>query len=189
MLVRQPQSFAAVIDKLRTLFTVCLVSASDIRNSFPNQSMGDDEVRFSVIALLRVVVRIEKRLHVFAVDFLNVEAVGLDARGCVFALSRGRGCIERDGGVIVNRKHIIETEMAGEGARLRGKVFLHATVPCQASRMLVENSVVGSIEPVRRHFARDRDADCVASALAERTSSAFDARCIAKFWMPRRLGM
>src|SRR5262249_52377370 len=143
----------------------------------------------SVIALLRVVERIEKRLHVFAVDFLNVEAVGLEARGCVFALSRGRGCIERDRVVIVNQNQIIETEMAGESARFRGKAFLHATVTCQTNHMLVENSVFGSIEPGRRHFARDRDADCVANALAERTSSAFDARCIAKFWMPRRLGM
>src|SRR5690348_4704949 len=55
--------------------------------------------------------------------------------------------------------------------------------------MLVENPMLSCIETRRRHFARDRDADCVTDALPERTGRAFDARRFSKLWMPRRLGM
>src|SRR5262249_15354732 len=103
--------------KLRTRFTMRFVSAGDFRNSFPNQSVGDDKVRSSVVALLRVVEGIEKRLHVFTVDFLNVKTVGFETRRCILALSRSRGCIERDRVVIVNQNQIIEAEMASERAR------------------------------------------------------------------------
>ena len=64
--------------------------------------MRDDEFRPAVVALFRHVQRIEKLLHVVAIDFLNIEAVSLEALAGVFALRcLGRG-IERDR--VLNRK-------------------------------------------------------------------------------------
>ena len=53
-----------------------------------------------------------KCLHVLAVDFLHVEAVGLETLAGVFALRFLRHRVERDGVRVVNQDQIIEPEMA-----------------------------------------------------------------------------
>src|SRR5206468_11061524 len=62
-----------------------------------DERVRDDELRFSVVASLRHVQRVEKLLHVMAIDFMNIEAVCLHSFAGVLALRLfGRG-IERDG--------------------------------------------------------------------------------------------
>ncbi len=63
----------------------------------PIKRVRDDELRLSVVALFRHVQRIEKLLHVLAVDFLNIESVGLEAHDRIFALRLLGQRIERDG--------------------------------------------------------------------------------------------
>src|SRR5690349_10994446 len=55
--------------------------------------------------------------------------------------------------------------------------------------MLIKNTVLGSVETRRRHFAGDGDADCVTDALTERTGCAFDPRRLSKFRMTGSPGM
>src|SRR5438067_2467327 len=118
MFVRQTESFPGGIYKFRARFTVRFESPLNFWNTFANQGVRNDELRFSIVVLFRVVQRIEKRPHVLPVDFLDVETVSFESRGRVFALRRRCGRVERDGVGIVNENEIIETEMSGERARL-----------------------------------------------------------------------
>src|SRR6266550_1332014 len=76
--------------------------------------------------------------------------------------------------------------MAGEGACFRGNAFLHATIAGEANDMLIENSVLISVETRRGHFHRDCDPGGVADALSKWSSGAFHTGCFAKFGMSRR---
>ena len=105
-----------------------LVRARNFRNAFPNQRVHNDEFRFAVVILFRVVQRIKKRLHVLPVDFLDIEAVRLEAGARVFALRRSCRRVECDRIGIVDENQIIEPEMSGECAGLRCNAFLHTTV-------------------------------------------------------------
>ena len=96
MFVRQAKPFARSVDKLRTSLAVRFESPLHFRDAFSNQRVRNDEFRFAVIVLLRAVERVEKRLHVLAVDFLNIESVGLKSRTRVFALRHLRGRVEGD---------------------------------------------------------------------------------------------
>src|SRR2546423_15413799 len=145
--------------------------------------MRDDQLRFAVVVFLRVVERVEKGLHVLAVDFLGIESVSLEPRGGVFALRRSCWSVECDGVGIVNQDEIIETEMAGERARLRGNAFLQTTVPRETNAVLVENAMLARVKACGRHFHRDGDSNRVAHALAEWAGRAFDSRCFEKFRM------
>jgi len=137
--------------------------------------------RPAIIIFPGIVQGIQERLHVLPIDFLDVEAVGLEARGGVFALGGGGGRIESDRVGIVNQNQIIEPEMAGECAGLRGNAFLQTTIARQTDAVLIEDAVLARVESRRRHFHRHRHADGVADALAERAGSAFDARRFKKF--------
>ena len=151
--------------------------------------MRDDELRPAVIVFLRVIERIEERLHVLAVDFLNVEAVGLEAHGRVFALGRRRRGVERDRVRIVNQDQIIETEMSGERARLGGHAFLQATVARETNAVLIEDAVLRRVESRRGHFHGYCNSDGIADALPERPRGALDSRRFKKFRVTRRFAV
>ena len=105
-------------------------------------------------------------LHVLAVDFLHVEAVGAETHPGVFALRLLRHRVECDGVRIVNQDQVIESEVARERARFRRDALLQAAVARQANDVLIENAVLVGIESRRRHFRRHRDPDRVTDALA-----------------------
>src|SRR6478672_6003762 len=79
--------------------------------------------------------------------------------------------------------------MAGERARFRRHAFLETTISRQTKNMLVENAMLAGIEMCLRHFRCHCDTNCVAHALSQRTSSAFDSRRFKIFRMPRRFRM
>src|SRR6267378_6261113 len=76
--------------------------------------------------------------------------------------------------------------MPGEGACLRGNALLHAAIACQTNDMLIENSVLISVEARRGHFHCGCDAGGVADALSKWSSRAFHTGCFAKFRMSWR---
>ena len=78
-------------------------------------------------------------LHVLAVDFLHVKAVGLEAHPGVFALRLLRHRVERDGVRVVDQDQVIESEMAGERARFRRDALLQTAVAREADDMMIEN--------------------------------------------------
>src|SRR5207253_9823391 len=114
MFVREAKSFAAGVDEFRTGFSMRFIGPRNFGNSFPDQAVRDDELRPAVVVLFRIVEGVEKRLHVFAVDFLNVEAVSLKTRARVFALGCGCRRVERHRVAVVNQNQIIETEVSRE---------------------------------------------------------------------------
>src|ERR1700732_1745180 len=76
--------------------------------------------------------------------------------------------------------------MPGEGAGFRGNALLHAAIARQTNNMLIENSVLISVETRRGHFRRDCDPGGVADALSKWSSRAFHTGCFAKFRMSWR---
>ena len=189
MLVRQTESLAGGIDKFRAGLTVGFIGPCDFGNPLPDQSMGNDQLWFAIVVVLCALQRIEKRLHVLPVDFLNIEPVGSEPHRGVFALTRRGRSVEGDGIRVVNQNQIIQAEMAGECACLRCYAFLHATVARKADTVLIENAVFRSIESLRRHFHRHRDADGIADSLPKWAGCAFDSRRFEKLRMPGRFGM
>ena len=163
-----------------------LIGAGDFRNPFTDQRVRNDELRFPVVALLGDVQRIEELLHIVAVDFLDIESISFKSRAGVLALRLLCRRIKRDRIGIVNQDQIIETEMPGEGARFRGNALLHATIAGQTNDMLIENSMLISVETRRGHFHCDCDPGGVADALSKWTSRAFHTGCFAKFRMSWR---
>src|SRR6202030_45565 len=86
MFVWQTESFARGIDIFRAGLAVRFVRAGDFRNAFADESVRDDKLRFSVISLLCDIQRVEKLLHVLAIDLLDVESVRFESRAGIFAL-------------------------------------------------------------------------------------------------------
>src|SRR5207247_8180190 len=101
MFVGQAEAFPRGIDKFCAGFAMCFVRSGNFGNAFADESMRDDELWFSVVPLFRNVQRIEKLLHVLAIDFLNVEALSLEAFASIFTLRLLRRRIEGYGVVIV----------------------------------------------------------------------------------------
>ena len=138
----------------------------DFRNAFPDQGVRDDHLRFPVVALFGGIERVEKLLHVLAVDFLHIEAVSTKPLSGIFALRLLRHRVERDRVRVVNQDQVIEPEMAGESARFRGDAFLQTTVAREADHVLIEDAVLSGVETRRGHFRGHGDADSIADALA-----------------------
>ena len=168
---------------------MCFIRSSDFRNSFPNQGVGDDEFRFAVVVLLGAPQCVEKGLHVLAVNFLNVEPVGFEARAGVFALGRFRRRVERDRVAIVNQNQIVEPEVSGERTRFGRHAFLQTTIARETNAMLIENAVFWRVEARGRHFHCNGNSNRVSNALTKRTSRALDSWSFKKLRMTGRFGV
>src|SRR5882724_8782693 len=147
--------------------------------------MRDDELRFAVITAFRDVESVEELSHVLALDFLDIKAVRFHPLARVLALRKLCRGIERNRIGIVNENEIVEAPNAGERARLGCDALLHVAVTAQTDHVLVENSVLISVEPRRSHVRCEGHANRVADALTQRSGGTFDSRCLAKFGMSR----
>src|SRR5262249_47951146 len=147
--------------------SMCLVRSSYFGDTFADERVRDDELRFPVVATLRDVKRVEKLLHVLAFDFLDVKAVRLHAFAGIFALGFLSGGIERDRVRIVDVDQVVEAPVRSQRARLRSDAFLHVAVTAQTDYVLVENFVFISVETCCGHCRRYRSANKVPDALAE----------------------
>jgi len=115
-------------------------------------------------------------LHVVALNFLHVEAVGLISFLGIFALGLLGHRVQSDRIRIVNEDQIIESEMTSEGAGFGRNAFLHATVTGKTKNVLIENTMLGGIEMRSCHFRGHRDADRIANTLPEWSGGAFHSR-------------
>ena len=166
-----------------------LVRSFDFRDAFADKGVRNDELRFPVVALFRDVERIEKLLHVVAIDFLDVEAICFEALRGVFALSFFRRGVESNSIRIVDQNQVIEAPMTSERARLRCNPLLHVAVAAQTDDMTVKNCVLARVKTRRCHFRGRGNADGIADALTEWSCSAFHSGSVAKFRMSRRFRM
>jgi hypothetical protein len=97
MFVWQSQRLARCINILCARLSMRLIRPCHFRDAFADERVRDNELRFPIVAPLRHVQRIEKLLHVVAIDFLDIEAIRLHAFVGVFALRFLRRGIQRDG--------------------------------------------------------------------------------------------
>jgi hypothetical protein len=168
---------------------VRFVRPGHFRNAFSDQRLRHNHLRLAVIAFLRRIERVEKRLHILAVNLLDIETVGFEAFPGVLALRNLGHGIKRDGVVVVNENQIIEAEVSSERARFSRNAFLQTTVTRETHDMLIKNPVLGRVEARGRHLGRHRDADRVTHTLSERTGGAFHAGCFKKLRVARRLAV
>ena len=101
--VWEPEVFAGGVYVLDAGFTMCLVCSRNFGNPFANQSVGDNELRFVIIAMFGRFEGIEELLHVLAIDFLDVESICLETCGGILALSFLRHRVESDGVAVVDK--------------------------------------------------------------------------------------
>src|SRR5260370_41567102 len=111
MFVWQTESFARGIDIFRAGLVVRFVRAGDFRNAFADEGVRDDKLWSSIISLLCDIQRVEKLLHVVAIDLLDVESVRFESHAAIFALRLLRCRVECDGIGIVDEDQIIETKV------------------------------------------------------------------------------
>ena len=183
MFLRQPEPFARRLGEFGAAFAVRLGCAGHFRDAFPDQGMGDDHLRFPVVALLCDMERVEEGLHVLAVDFLHVEAISAEARAGVFALRFLRHRVEGNGVGVVDQDQVIEPEMAGKSARFRRDALLQTTIAGETDDVLIENAVLSAVKTRGGHFRRHRNPDRVTYALAQRAGRALDSRGFTKLRM------
>ena len=124
-------------------------------------------------------------MHIVALNFLHVEAVGFITLPGIFALGLLGHRVQSDCVRIVNQNQVIETEMSGEGAGFGRNAFLHATITGETENVLIENTMLGGIEMCGCHFRRHGYADRIPHPLPEWSGGAFYSGSLEIFRMTR----
>jgi hypothetical protein len=86
-----------------------------------------------------------------------------------------RGAVQLDVVVVVQHDELAEAEVAGEARRLRGDALLEVTVGRDDIRPVIDDCVIRPVELAREAAFRDRHANGVRKALAERARRRLDA--------------
>ncbi len=109
---------------------------------------------------------------VVTVDELYVPAVGLEALRHVFRERQRCGAIDGDLVVVIQRDKLAEFQMPGQRGRL-GRDALHQTAVAREHERVVVHQV--GAQPRGQEALRQRHADAVGEALAERTRRGLDS--------------
>ena len=119
----------------------------------------------------------------------DVPAVGLEAlRRVVDEPGRDRA-VDRDAVVVVDRDQLVELPGAGERAGLVADPFHQAAVAEEHVGVVVDDVVAVAVELGGEELFRERHADGVGEALAERAGRRLDAGRDAELGMARRLAV
>ena len=105
----------------------------------------------------------------------DVPAVGLEALRRVVDEPRRDRAVDRDAVVVVDRDQLVELPGAGERARLVADPFHQAAVAEEHVGMVVDDVVAVAVELGGEELFRERHADGVGQALAERAGRRLDA--------------
>ena len=185
---RQPEALARRVGELRAALAVRLLRALDLGDALADERLGDDELRLAAARPLGALEGGEERLHLVAVDRLDVEAERLEALGRVLALRLLGHRVERDGVRVVDEDQVVELLMAGEGDRLHRDALLHAAVAREADDVVIEDGVLGGVEAGLGHLRAAAMPTALPIALTERTGRRLDAaRRVRQLRVPRRL--
>ena len=181
---RQAEPGARGVGELRPALAVGLRRALHLRNPLPDDGLGDDELRPARLRPLGALDRLEHGRQIVAVgQRLHIPADRLEARGRVLALRLRRHRVQGDVVRVVDEDEVVQSLVTGEFDRLHADAFLHAAVAGEADDVVVEDRVLGRVEPGGRHLPGHRHADGIAHALAQRTGGALDAGGDAKLRM------
>ena len=186
MIRRQTERGAGRLGEFRPTLAVAFGGALDFGDAFADDRLRDDELRFFGLGFFGLVVGLQDRSEIVAVDGLHVPADRLEALCGVFALRLIRHRVEGDVVGVVDENQVIELLVAGERDRLHRDAFLHAAVAGETHDVIIKNRVLGGVETRGRHLAGHRHADGVTDALAERARGALDAGGLVEFRMSGR---
>src|SRR5690606_38081133 len=84
--------------------------------------------------------------------------------------------VDRDPVVVIERDQLRQPQGSCEAARLVTQAFHEATVAQEYVRVMVDDRVARTVEASREQLLRERHADRVREALAERARRRLDAR-------------
>ena len=177
LLIRKTKSLAGLIGKLHTCLAVGLVGAFDLGDSLSDDRLTDDHVGLA-LGGLGLIKGCEDLVQVMAVDHLDMPAVGGIASADILALADIQHGVEGDVVGIEENDEIIETEVTGKRGGLCRDTFLKTTIAAENDDMVVEDSVLGSVEASGSHLLRHRESHAIGHTLAERTSGRLDSRSL-----------
>ena len=164
-----------------------LGGAGAVGRAEADRRAADDEDRAGERKLLRAAERLVDRRGIVAVAVEDAPAVGLEARGRVVAEGVRDGALDRDAVAVVERDEARDAERAGEGRRLVRDAFLQVAVAAEHPDPVREQLRAGGVEARGGHGLRERHADGVGEALAERTGGNLDAGGAAALGVAGRL--
>src|SRR6266566_1051080 len=129
-------------------------------------------------------------VHIVRVaDSQHVPPIGEKASSDILCKSHARVAFDCDVVVVPNPAEVVESQMSGERCRFRADTFHHATVAAYRVDLVIENVKVWTIVAAGEPLLRQRHPDAGGNALAEGTSSGFDARDPVVFRMSRSLAV
>jgi hypothetical protein len=126
------------------------------------------------LPLLRALEGREERVHLVAVDCLDVEAHGFEVLRGVGALRLFRHGVEGDRVRVVDEDEVVELLMTGKLDGFERHALLQAAVSGEADDVVIEDGVLFRVEARLRHLRSDGHADGVSHTLAERTGRRLD---------------
>jgi hypothetical protein len=144
-----------------------------------------DEARPVVGIACRLDRRLDGRDVVAVGDPLGVPTVGIEALRHVLGKGHGGRAIELDVVVVVQDDQLAQAQVAGKAGRLRGDALLEVAIAGDHVRPVIDDRAAGAIELRPEPALGDGHADRVREALAEGAGGRLDARCQARFRMPR----
>ena len=144
--------------------------------------------RRALLLRLRGGERTEQRVEILGVvDVLDVPAVRLEALALVLGRERERRrAVDRDVVVVVDVDEPAEPEVAGDRRRLRADALHHVAVGADRVDPRVDDRVVRPVVAIGEEALRDRHADAVREALAERPGRRLDPGRVPALRMARR---
>jgi len=118
-----------------------------------------------------------------AVDHLDMPAVCGVTGADILALADIQHRVQGDVVGIKENDQVIESQMTCERGGFTGNTLLQAAVTAQGDDVVVEDGVLGSVEPRGGHLLRHGIADGIGDSLTERARGCLDARSLVKFGM------
>src|SRR5690606_39117759 len=127
---------------------------------------------------------------VVAVDVADhVPAVGLEALRRVVAEPAGDVAVDGNAVVVIEADQLAEAKHAGQRAGLVRNAFHEAAVTGKEIRVVIDDLVARLVELRGQDLLRERHADGIGQALAQRAGGGLDARRFAVLRVTRRLRM
>ncbi len=156
-----------------------------VRRALADVGLADDQRRF-VGAVFGVGNRAVHCVGIVAVDRADhVPAIGGKTHRGVVDEPGADLAVDGDAVVVIQRDQLVELPGAGQRAGFVADAFHQAAVAHEDVGMVVDDAVAGLVELRGHQFFRQRHADRVADALAQRTGGGFNAGGVAELGVAR----
>mmetsp|Transcript_9229 Transcript_9229/g.15837 ORF Transcript_9229/g.15837 Transcript_9229/m.15837 type:complete len:525 (-) Transcript_9229:48-1622(-) len=174
--LRKTNLHLGILGVPNTSLTVAGVGALHLLNALGNDGLGNDELRLAVVVGLGGLKGLLDGSHVVAVDGHNIPAVRLEAHSSVLGLRLDGHGVEGHIVGIVDDDHVVQALVGSDGGGLSHDTLLHAAITAESHNVVVENSVVVSVELGSSHLLGSTHTNGVCNTLTKRTSGGLNTR-------------